>query len=95
MANYGILRVEKIKTAGGLMASLEHCTRERTTLNADPERTAQNGIFGPSGLIKNDVRDKAAILFAIHKELIAPLRKRKDSVLALGKRYHHPVGALW
>lgn len=79
---YAILRVEKIKTGGSLKAALLHLTRERTTLNADPERTKHNTLVfnQPSAGIFETEADRA---YAYHKERIEGLRKRKDSVLAL------------
>lgn len=41
-----ILRVEKIKQAGGVAVSLGHNTRERETRNASPELKDENRIIG-------------------------------------------------
>lgn len=41
---YAILRVEKLKGAGKVVAALEHSTRERETTNADPEKRSENGF---------------------------------------------------
>lgn len=80
---YAILRVEKIKTGGSLMATLLHLSRERTTLNADPERTKLNEGHFRVADNADPLMSASAAAYAYHKEQIASLRKRKDSVLAL------------
>ncbi|HDR0700207.1 TPA: plasmid recombination protein [Pasteurella multocida] len=54
--NYAILRTKKLKEWGSICASLEHNFRERLTLNADENRTAQNIHIGGSSTA--DVRKK-------------------------------------
>lgn len=90
MAGYTILRVEKIKTAGSLAAALAHAFRERETPNADPERSAQNTYycapfpekgFAPAGRGERGTLARRALEY--HAAAVEPLRKRRDSVLAL------------
>lgn len=80
---FGILRVEKIKTHGGLSAALAHGFREREVLNADPKRAKDNYYFMPNQEADQSTKDKTGMVYEYHKAAIDPLRKRKDSVLAL------------
>lgn len=80
---FGILRVEKIKTQGGLRAALAHGFREREVLNAAPKLAKNNYYFLPNQEADQATKDKTGMVYEYHKTAIEPLRKRKDSVLAL------------
>ena len=41
-ANFCVMRMEKIKSAGSLRRALEHNSRDRQPLNADPEKAKEN-----------------------------------------------------
>ncbi|MGE4370684.1 MAG: plasmid recombination protein, partial [Burkholderiaceae bacterium] len=72
MANYAILRAEKLKTLGSIGASLSHNYRARETLNADPSRSHLNShsMHGPQ-----------EVLDALKAAL--PAKRRKDAVLCI------------
>jgi hypothetical protein len=75
MPQYAIMRVEKIKTLGAVAAMGGHSERTRETLNADPERCADNVRLVGSGDAMADVKARL--------DTLAPGRIRADSVLAL------------
>lgn len=68
-----ILRVEKLKTWGGIAASCAHTFREAPTPNADPIRTPKNQMIG--------AKSSNAVMAALRSLL--PVKRRKDAVLAL------------
>lgn len=72
LANYAILRAEKLKTLGSIGASLSHNYRARETLNADPSRSHLNShsMHGPQ-----------EVLDALKAAL--PAKRRKDAVLCI------------
>lgn len=70
-----ILRVEKIKQAGGVAVSLGHNTRERETVNADPELKDKNQVIGSKSVEEGMSR---------FRELVGKDKKpRKNAVLCL------------
>ena len=71
--SYAIMRCAKLKGMGSVAASLQHCFRERETLNADPERTPNNEHLAASST------DSA---MGKLRELL-PEKRRKDAVLAI------------
>ncbi len=73
MANFAIMRCVKLKTMGSLASSLQHCYRERETLNADAERTPTN--IHELASSTNEAMGKI-------KERL-PGKRRKDAVLAV------------
>lgn len=73
MTNFAIMRCKKIKMFGSVAASLQHCFRERETLNADPELTPQNQHL--SARSSDEAMGKL-------RELL-PEKRRKDAVLAV------------
>lgn len=72
MANYCILRAEKLKTFGNIGGSLSHTYRTRPTPNADPERAGQN---------RHTVGSADEVMERIRARL--PEKRRKDAVLAI------------
>lgn len=70
---YAIMRAKKLKTAGSVGAALQHCFRERETLNADEDRTAQNVhlVATSTDQAMGLMRDRL------------PEKRRKDAVLAV------------
>lgn len=42
MANFGIIRIQKLKSAASVRSSLKHALREQDTPNADPVKTPEN-----------------------------------------------------
>lgn len=73
MAEYAILRVQKLKSAAAVMASLKHTFREQPTPNADPEKLASNTLIGATS---------TAIAIQEFNDRL-PDRLRKNGVLAL------------
>lgn len=73
MTNFAIMRCKKIKTAGSVAASLQHCFRERETPNANPELSPENRHFAARS------SDEA---MGRLRELL-PEKRRKDAVLAV------------
>ena len=71
--SYAIMRCAKLKSMGSVAASLQHCFRERETLNADPERTQNNEHLAASST------DSA---MGKLRELL-PEKRRKDAVLGI------------
>lgn len=67
------MRAKKLKTAGSVAAALQHNFRERTTLNADPERTPNNEHYHSIST------DQAMGLL---RDRLPP-KHRKDAVLAV------------
>lgn len=72
MANYCILRAEKLKTFGNIGGSLAHTYRTRPTPNADPARAGQN---------RHTVGSADEVMERIRAKL--PEKRRKDAVLAI------------
>lgn len=70
---YAIMRAKKLATMGNVAASLQHCFRERETLNADAARTPDN-----------EHREATSTSEAMGRlrELL-PEKRRKDAVLAV------------
>lgn len=70
---FAIMRAKKLKTAGSVGAALQHCYRERETLNADEDRTAQNVhlVATSTDQAMGLMRDRL------------PEKRRKDAVLAV------------
>lgn len=73
MTSFAIMRCKKIKTAGSVAASLQHCFRERETPNANPELTPQNQHLAARS--SDEAMGKL-------RELL-PEKRRKDAVLAV------------
>lgn len=73
MTNFAIMRCKKIKTAGSVAASLQHCFRERETPNANLELTPQNEHLAARS--SDEAMGKL-------RELL-PEKRRKDAVLAV------------
>jgi hypothetical protein len=71
---YAIMRAKKLATAGGVAASLKHHFRERSTPNADAERTPENEHYGPSTSTSEAMGQLRELL---------PEKRRKDAVLAV------------
>jgi hypothetical protein len=70
---FAIMRAKKLKTMANVTASLNHCYRERETMNADAERTP-----------RNEHREAQSTEEAITKlKTILPSKRRKDAVLAV------------
>jgi len=70
-----ILRVAKLKQAGGVAVALGHNTRERETVNADPELKKNNQVIGA---------ESVEVGMAHFRDLIAQDKKpRKNAVLCL------------
>lgn len=70
---YAIMRAKKLATMGNVASSLQHCFRERETLNADAARTPDN-----------EHREATSTSEAMGRlrELL-PEKRRKDAVLAV------------
>lgn len=73
MTSFAIMRCKKIKTAGSVAASLQHCFRERETPNADPELTPQNQHLAARS--SDEAMGKLRAML--------PEKRRKDAVLAV------------
>ena len=71
---FQIVRVAKVKTAGGMRAGLDHLFRERETFNADKDRSTQNSVLGE--VVGSD---EAILRF----NACLPKKYRKDAVLGL------------
>lgn len=69
--SFAIMRCKKLKTAGGVASSLQHCFRERETLNADPELLSKN---------QHALADNVDNAMGKMRERL-PLKRRKDAVL--------------
>ena len=70
---FAIMRAKKLKTMANVTASLNHCYRERETMNADVERTPDN-----------EHRAAESTVDAVTKlKTILPSKRRKDAVLAI------------
>lgn len=73
MRYFAIMRCKKLKTMGCVASALQHCFRERETLNADPEMTPENVHLAAAssneamGLLRSQL----------------PEKYRKDAVLAV------------
>ena len=70
---YAIIRIQKIKHAGGLRRSLKHALREQDTPNADAERTPENTVMG--------ARSSAQVMAKFHAAM--PDKVRSNAVLAV------------
>lgn len=73
MANFAILRIQKLKSTASVHRSLKHSFRTQYTPNANEELTIKNSYFGTYN------SEKA---FKIFKEKL-PEKRRKDAVLAV------------
>jgi len=73
MAEYAILRVQKLKSAAAIMASLKHTFREQPTPNADPKKLVSNTLIGATSTVTaiQEFNDRL------------PDKVRKNGVLAL------------
>lgn len=71
---FQIVRVAKVKTAGGMRAGLDHLFRERETFNADKDRSTQNSVLGEVASSNEAILRFNACL---------PKKYRKDAVLGL------------
>lgn len=77
MPNYAIMRCKKLKMSS-VPASLEHCFRERETLNADADRTPENQNL----ILEAD--SKKAVMQKLRTRLDEmPKTRRKDAVVAV------------
>ena len=70
---YAIMRAKKLSNMGSVAASMQHCYRERTTHNADPERTPDN-----QHLVAKSTDEAMGKLRAL-----LPEKRRKDAVLTV------------
>lgn len=70
---FAIMRAKKLSSMGTVAASLQHCYRDRETLNADQERTHQNEHLAAHSA------DQA--MGKLRERL--PEKRRKDAVLAI------------
>ena len=70
---FAIMRAKKLKTMANVTASLNHCYRERETMNADAERTPDNEHRAAESTAEATTKLKA----------ILPNKRRKDAVLAI------------
>lgn len=70
---FAIMRAKKLKTMANVTASLNHCYRERETMNADAERTPDNEHRAAESTAEATTKLKA----------ILPSKRRKDAVLAI------------
>lgn len=70
---FAIMRCKKLAALGCVAAALQHCYRERPTLNADPQRTPDNE-HQAAGSTDQAMGQLRAML---------PGRRRKDAVLAV------------
>lgn len=73
--SYCIIRAEKLSNVGKLRAALEHNTRERPCLKADPERSHLNEIV--------DGTARADDALDVHAKILERLVKQKNSVQAI------------
>lgn len=73
MANYAIIRIQKLKSASSVARSAMHALREQDTPNADPERTPDNTHLGAESVKE--------VMEAFRSRL--PEKHRKDAVLAV------------
>jgi hypothetical protein len=71
---FQIVRVAKVKTAGGMRAGLDHLFRERETFNADKTKLEENTTIG-------SVKTSAEAILRFNGTL--PDKYRKDAVLGL------------
>lgn len=71
---FQILRVTKVKTAGGMKALLDHAHRERDTPNADASKTPSNELLVDIGSTGEAIDRFNALM---------PAKHRKDAVLGL------------
>lgn len=71
---FQIVRVAKVKTAGGMRAGLDHLFRERETFNADKDKSTQNSVLGEVAS-----SNEAIVRF----NACLPQKYRKDAVLGL------------
>jgi len=72
MANFGILRIQKLKSPASVRASLKHALREQPTMNANSELTVNNSRMYSSSV------DEAMELF--NARLATQKRIRSDAV---------------
>ena len=70
---YAIMRAKKLSNMGSVAASMQHCYRERKTLNADQERTPDNQHLGAKST--DEAMGKLRALL--------PEKRRKDAVLVV------------
>ena len=70
---YAIMRAKKLSNMGSVAASMQHCYRERTTHNADQERTPDN-----QHLVAKSTDEAMGKLRAL-----LPEKRRKDAVLTV------------
>lgn len=70
---FAIMRAKKLKTMANVTASLNHCYRERETMNADAERTPDNEHRAAESTEEATTKLTA----------ILPNKRRKDAVLAI------------
>lgn len=73
MTNYAIMRCKKLKTGGGVAASLQHAFRDRPTPNADASLTPQN---------EHRLSASTDSAMGRLRELL-PEKRRKDAVLCI------------
>lgn len=73
MSSYAIMRCKKLSTMGSVASALQHCFRERETLNANAELTPNNEHF--AGKTTDEAMGKLRDLL--------PEKRRKDAVLAV------------
>jgi len=73
MTNYAIMRCKKLKTGGGVAASLQHAFRDRPTPNADASLTPQN---------EHRLATSTDSAMGRLRELL-PEKRRKDAVLCV------------
>jgi Plasmid recombination enzyme len=73
MANYAIIRIQKLKSASSVARSAMHALREQDTPNADPERTPDNTNLGAESV--------KGVMEAFRSRL--PEKHRKDAVLCV------------
>lgn len=77
MANYAIIRCEKIKGVGGMSATLRHCTRERETPNANPARSNLNTLESSVSTVRDG---------GISDRVMGVLREKVDQVSKEGRK---------
>ena len=73
MSNIAIMRAKKLNSMGNVIASLQHCYRERDTPNANPNLTAHNEHHA-----SKSTQEATSVL----RELL-PEKRRKDAVLVI------------
>lgn len=73
VAQYAIMRCKKLATMGSVSAAMQHCYRERETLNADIRRTPDNEHHAAASTDEAMGRLRAML----------PEKRRKDAVLAV------------